>query len=279
MRKLWKNRPLWIALIAIVLLIVLAAFTTGNRSLPLSDGLFRTAAAPVSAFFHNAQNAVGDFFVRVFNPSGVQAENEQLRETLLQLQQQLALLDETEKENARLTELLNFADANPNMQYVTASVIARDSNPYIDMITLNAGTRNGVTEKAAVICADGIVGRVYEVGPNWCRVKTMCSDEMRISVMVQRTRDEGMLGGLYEEDGLLIGTMLYYLPGKPDIEVGDVIRTSGIGGFFPKGLYVGKVLSVNENGKGTYDAIVSMDVDFVHLEDALIIVGVDEAVQ
>ena len=279
MRKLWKNRPLWIALIAIVLLIVLAAFTAGNRALPLSDGLFRTAAAPVAEFLHTAQEKVGDFFVRVFNPSDVQAENEQLKEALLLQEQKLALLDETEKENARLSELLNFTEANPNMQYVTASVIARDSNPYIDTITLNAGSRNGVTEKAAVICADGIVGRVYEVGPNWCRVKTMCNDEMRISVMVQRTRDEGMLGGLYEEDGLLIGTMLYYLPGKPDIEVGDVIRTSGIGGFFPKGLYVGKVLSVNEDGKGTHDAIVSMDVDFLHLENALIIVGVDEAVR
>ena len=278
MRKLWKNRPLWIALIAIVLLIVLAAFTAGRKT-PLSDGLFRTAAAPVAEFLHTAQEKVGAFFERVFNPSGVQEENERLKEAVLLQQQQLALLDETERENARLTELLNFAEENPNMQYVTASVIARDSNPYIDTITLNAGSRNGITEKAAVICAHGIVGRVSEVGPNWCRVKTMCNDEMRISVMVQRTRDEGMLGGLYEEDGLLIGTMLYYLPGKPDIEVGDVIRTSGIGGFFPKGLYVGKVLSVNEDGKGTYDAIVSMDVDFLHLENALIIVGVDEAVR
>lgn len=275
MRKLWKNRPMWITLAAIVLLIVLAAFTANGKG----DGLFRSALAPVGEALHSVQRAVGAFFTRVFSPSALEEENARLRETVLIQQEKLALLDETEKENARLTELLNFADANPNMQYVTASVIARDSNPYIDMITLNAGTRNGVTEKAAVICADGIVGRVYEVGPNWCRVKTMCSDEMRISVMVQRTRDEGMLGGLYEEDGLLIGTMLYYLPGKPDIEVGDVIRTSGIGGFFPKGLYVGKVLSVNENGKGTYDAIVSMDVDFVHLENALIIVGVDEAVQ
>ena len=215
----------------------------------------------------------------MFTPSEVQEENKRLREAVLLQQQQLALLDETEKENARLTELLSYVETNPNLNFVTASVIGRDSNPYIDTITLNAGSRSGVTEKMAVITADGVVGRVSEVGPNWCRVKTMCDEKMRISVMVQRTRDEGMLGGLYEEDGILIGLKLYYLPNKADIQVGDTIRTSGIGGFFPKGLYAGTVLSVNEDGKGNYDAIVSLDVDFLHIENALIVVGVDEAVE
>lgn len=279
MRKLWKNRPMWIALVAIVLLIVLAAFTASRYADNRVDGLFRTALTPVSKALSDARSEVGAFLVRVFDPSGVQAENERLKEELLLTQQQLALLDETEKENARLSELLNFAEANPNMRYVAATVIGRDSNPYLETLTLNAGTRNGVTEKMAVVTADGIVGRVTEVGPNWCRVKTMCNDEMRLSVMVQRTREEAMLGGLYEEDGLLIGSKLYYLPNGADIEVGDVIRTSGVGGFFPKGLYAGTVLSVNTDGKGTHDAIVSLDVDFLHLENVLIIVGTDEAIQ
>lgn len=277
MRKLWNARPMWIALVAIILLIVLAAFSASGRN--TGDGLFRTALSPVAGFLHSVQKEVGDFFVRVFTPSEVQEENERLREAVLLQQQQLALLDETEKENARLTELLNYVETNPNLNFVTASVIGRDSNPYIDTITLNAGSRSGVTEKMAVITPHGVVGRVSEVGPNWCRVKTMCDEKMRISVMVQRTRDEGMLGGLNLENGEIVGTMLYYLPGKADIRVGDTIRTSGIGGFFPKGLYVGTVLSVNDAGRGTYDAIVSMDIDFLHLEEALIVIGVDEAIK
>lgn len=277
MRKLWNSRPMWIALVAIILLIVLAAFSASGRN--TGDGLFRTALSPVAGFLHSVQKEVGDFFVRVFTPSEVQEENERLREAVLLQQQQLALLDETEKENARLTELLNYVETNPNLNFVTASVIGRDSNPYIDTITLNAGSRSGVTEKMAVITPQGVVGRVSEVGPNWCRVKTMCDEKMRISVMVQRTRDEGMLGGLNLENGEIVGTMLYYLPGKADIRVGDTIRTSGIGGFFPKGLYVGTVLSVNDAGRGTYDAIVSMDIDFLHLEEALIVIGVDEAIK
>ena len=273
MRKLWKNRPMWIALVAIVLLIVLAAFTANGNA--LQDGLFRTALAPVGEFLHSVESSVGGFFTRVFTPSALQEENEQLREAVLLQAQQLALLDETEKENARLTELLQFVQTNPDMQFITAAVIGRDSNPYVDTITLNAGSRNGVTEKMAVITPDGVVGRISEVGPNWCRVRTMCDEKMRISVMVQRTRDEGMLGGLYLENGEIVGTTLYYLPAKADIRVGDTIRTSGIGGFFPKGLYVGKVIAVNDEGKGTHDAIISMDIDFLHLEEALIVVGAE----
>ena len=279
MRKLWKNRPMWIALVAIVLLIVLAAFTANGGNGVIGDGLFRNALSPVAGFLHTVEDEVGAFLARVFTPSAVQEENERLKLAILEQEQKLALLDETEKENARLSELLNFVEANPNLRFVTASVIGRDNNPYIDTITLNAGSRSGVAEKMAVITPDGVVGRVSEVGPNWCRVKTMCDEKLRISVLVQRTRDEGMLGGLYEVDGVIVGTMLYYLPGKADVRVGDTIRTSGIGGFFPKGLYVGTVIAVNDEGKGTHDAIVSMDIDFTHLENALIVVGVDEAIQ
>ena len=279
MRKLWKNRPMWIALVAIVLLIVLAAFTANGGNGVIGDGLFRNALSPVAGFLHTVEDEVGAFLARVFTPSAVQEENERLKLAILEQEQKLALLDETEKENARLSELLNFVEANPNLRFVTASVIGRDNNPYIDTITLNAGSRSGVAEKMAVITPDGVVGRVSEVGPNWCRVKTMCDEKLRISVLVQRTRDEGMLGGLYEVDGVIVGTMLYYLPGKADVRAGDTIRTSGIGGFFPKGLYVGTVIAVNDEGKGTHDAIVSMDIDFTHLENALIVVGVDEAIQ
>jgi rod shape-determining protein MreC len=279
MRKLWKNRPMWIAAVLFALCILLAAATVGDRRISYTDGLFRSAALPVQEKLYAAQEAVRDFFVRVFHPSALEEENARLKEQLLEQAKQLAFYEDTARENARLTELLNFTDANPNLRFLTASVIGKSSNPYIDTLTLNVGTRHGVSEKMAVITPDGIVGRVTEVGPNWCRVRTMCNDKMRISVMVERTRDEGMLGGLYEQDGEIRGTMLYYLPGNADLKVGDRIVTSGVGGYFPKGLYVGTVLSVNEEGKGTHDAIVSMEIDFLHLENALIVIGTDEAIE
>ena len=66
---------------------------------------------------------------------------------------------------------------------------------------------------------------------------------------------------------------LYYLPKDADIQVGDTIVTSGLGGIFPKGLYVGKVIFLTDEDNGEYDACVTSDVDFEHLEEVLIILG------
>ena len=144
----------------------------------------------------------------------------------------------------------------------------------MDTLTLNAGTRNGVTEKMAVVCAQGVIGRVSQVGAGWCKVRTMLNEDMRISVMVERTRDEGLLGGLLEENGALVGLKLYYLPKEAQLEVGDRLITSGLGGIFPKGLYVGEVLALGGE-KDPYDAIVTWEVDYTHLETVLLVTGME----
>lgn len=273
MRKLWRNKPLWIALIAIILCLCLAAFTAGERTVRYTDGLFRTAAVSVREWIHGAQTEVGDFLTRVFRPSTLQEENERLSEQLLEAERKLARYEELARENARLTELLHFVSANENLSYITASVIGRDTNPYVETLTLNVGSRHGITQKMAVLTSDGIVGRVSEVGPTWCRVRTMCNEDLRISVMVERTRDEGMVGGLHYLDGQLQGVELYYLPSGADIEQGDRIITSGLGGIFPKGLFVGEILYCNEERSGTHDAVVELAVDFAHVEEVLVLTG------
>ena len=156
---------------------------------------------------------------------------------------------------------------------MTATVSARNLNPYVDTITVRGGTRSGITEQMAAVTAQGIVGRVIEVGATYAKIRTMQHEDMRISVMVERTRDEGMLGGLVIENGQLVGLKLYYLPKDADIQVGDTIVTSGLGGIFPKGLYVGKVIFLTDEDNGEYDACVTSDVDFEHLEEVLIILG------
>lgn len=273
MKHLWRNRPILIALIAAALFLLLAALTVGERTAGKQEGLFHQALEPVQVYVSSLTDSVTDFFVRVFQPNAIQQENEELKKELLYYQRKAALYEETERENARLSELLDYAEENPNLTFMAAAVTAKSQNPYVDTITLNAGTRNGVTEKMAVVCAQGIIGRVTEVGASWCRVRTMQNEDMRISVMVERTRDEGLLGGLMEENGTLIGLKLYYLPKEAELEVGDRIITSGLGGIFPKGLYVGEVLSLGDE-EDPYDAIVSLDVDFDHLETVLVVKGV-----
>lgn len=270
-RKLWKNRPLWFAAVLLVLCLVLAALTMGDRRISYTDGLFRSAALPMQEKLYAAQSAVRGFFVRVFHPSELERENTELKEKLNEQAAKLAFYEDTARENARLTELLHFTEANPRLRFMTASVIGRGTNPYIDTLTLNVGTRHGVSEKMAVITSDGVVGRVGEIGPTWCRIRTLSNDDMRISVTVQRTRDEGMYGGLYTLPDGTLGGKLYYLPAEADVRIGDEIVTSGLDEVFPKGLLIGTVVALDE-GKGVYDAIVRWDADFAHLEEVLVLI-------
>ena len=270
MRKLWKNRPLWIAAALFVLCIVLAAYTIGDKRVSYTDGLFRTAALPVQEKLYKMEETVREFFLRMFCPSALEEENARLKAQLNEQAKQLAFFEDTERENARLTELLNFTDANPQLRFLTASVIGKGTNPYTETLTLNVGTRHGISEKMAVITADGVIGRVSEIGPTWCRVRTLANDDTRISVTVQRTRDEGMYGGLITLPDGSLGGKLYYLPENADVQIGDVIVTSGLDEVFPKGLLIGTVVALDE-GTGLYDAVVQWGADYDHIEEVLVL--------
>ena len=273
MKKLWRNRPILIALLAAALFLALAALTVGRRSASRAEDIFSGAVLPVQEAVNDVTNRVTDFFTRVFFPSSIQQENERLNKLVSAYERRLILYEAMEQEKARLAELLDYASANSNFYFMTAPVSARNLNPYVDTITVRGGTRSGITEQMAAVTAQGIVGRVIEVGATYAKIRTMQNEDMRISVMVERTRDEGMLGGLVIENGQLVGLKLYYLPKDADIQVGDTIVTSGLGGIFPKGLYVGKVIFLTDEDNGEYDACVTSDVDFEHLEEVLIILG------
>ena len=270
MRRFWKNRPLWIAAALFALCILLAAFTIADRRISYTDGLFRSAALPVQEKLYAAEEAVRGFFLRMFYPTALEEENARLRRQLIEQEKQLAFFEDTARENARLTELLNFTDANPSLRFVSASVIGKGTNPYTDTLTLNVGSRHGVSEKMAVITSDGVIGRVSELGPTWCRVRTLANDDTRISVTVQRTRDEGMYGGLVTLPDGASGGKLYYLPDGADLQVGDVIVTSGLDEVFPKGLLIGTVAALDE-GTGAYDAVVAWGADYAHVEEVLVL--------
>ncbi|MDD3400078.1 MAG: rod shape-determining protein MreC [Eubacteriales bacterium] len=278
MRKLWRNKPILIAIIAIAMFLVLCAFTLGTRVATYAEGLFAKAIIPVQEFVSELTNDVTSFFVRVFTPSELEQKNAQLEAELNKYKLLDAEYEETSRENARLTEILNYVESNPNMTMVTAQVIARSSNEYVDTLTLNVGSRNGIKEKMPVVTPDGIVGRVTLVGTTWCKVRTMLNDDMRISVMVQRTRDEGMFGSVISNTGESAIMQLYYLPTNATVVAGDVILTSGLGGLFPKGMYVGEVVTIS-TGNEPYDAGVYVPIDFVHLEEVMIVLNVDEVVE
>ena len=102
MKKLWKNRPILIALLAAALFLVLAALTVG-------EDMFASAVLPVQEAVSDMTDRVTNFFTRVFFPSSLQQENEYLKKLVSAYERRLILYEAMEQENARLSELLDYA--------------------------------------------------------------------------------------------------------------------------------------------------------------------------
>jgi len=272
LRELMKNKPILIMTAAILLLVILALFSSGERRASLAENIVGGVLEPVQEFADSSSRAIVEFVKRLFKQSDLDKQLEQASLQLERYKQSQSSMEELELENERLKALLKFVESNPENSYITAGIIAKSQSVWYDSFTINAGRKDGITENAVVLTSDGLVGRVTEVAARYSKVCSIIDTSSAVSVMVQRTRDNGMVRGLLNtaDDNQL---ELYYLPTGSDLVPGDVIVTNGLGGIFPKGLIIGMVTEVSSGDDADRNAIVKPAVDFSHLEEVLIITG------
>lgn len=278
MKKLLQNKPLVIALAAVLLLAVLAIASSGDRSVTAVESAVGSVARPVRTFAAKASSAIIKFFEELFNSTDLDEENRDLQTRIAQLELAMSDYENMEAELERLRKLLNYVEDNSDAIYVTAAVIGNDQGVWFDSFTINAGRNQGVEVDMPVVVADGLVGRVTSVGANWSKVTGIIDATSAVSIMVQRTRDNGMVRGTLDDIQDVESLELYYLPSDSDIVPGDVIVTSGLGGVFPKGLVVGTISEVyrqTDTSSQEASAIVLPAVDFRHLEEVMVIIGYD----
>lgn len=273
MRNIFKNKPLLIALVAVLLLVVLAMVTAGERTVSFFESAAGSVLQPVQTFASNASDAIIDFFENVFNTTDADQENKQLKVYISQLEQSLTEMETIRQENDRLKDLLAFVESMPDYEYVSGSVISHAQGVWFDTFTINVGRNQGVQKDMPVVTGQGLVGRVTQVGATTSKVSAIIDASMSVSVMVERTRDSGLVRGLLQTGNSTDQLELYYLPADSDLLPGDKIVTSGIGGIYPKSIPVGTVQEVSRSGESDNNALVVPLVDFRRIEEVLVIVG------
>ena len=273
MRGILKNKPLIIMLIAILLLGILAFVTSADRSVSWIESTLGSVIQPVQSFAAKASNGIISFVQKVFKTSDADKELEQLQVRMAQLEQAADENAKLKAENDRLKKLLNYGETLENYEYVTAVVTGNSQGVWFETFTINAGRNKGIEKDMPVVCAEGLVGRVIEVGANWSKVTAIIDPSSEVSVMVERTRDIGVVRGSFSatSDNQL---ELYFLPSGFDLVPGDKIVTSGMSSIFPKTITVGTVSEVTRrSAEGSQsNAIIEPAVDFGHLEEVLVLV-------
>jgi rod shape-determining protein MreC len=145
-----------------------------------------------------------------------------------------------EAENARLRDLLE-ARSTVRDEIRVAEIMAVDANPYRHNIVIDIGERDRVYDGQAIVDANGVVGQVIETGI-WTSQAILISDPSHaLPVEVNRNGLRTIAKGTGEFDRL----DLPFLPNNADIQPGDLLVTSGLGGAFPSGYPVAIVSSVN----------------------------------
>lgn len=170
------------------------------------------------------------------------AENEKLRSETLLIKRQLQKLALLTKQNERLRELLN-SSALFEEQVLAAELLGADPNPGVRRLLLDKGSQHGVYTGQPVLDASGVVGQVVEVMPYSSRVLLLTDNSHSLPIQVTRNDLRAIASGTGNPDTL----ELRYITDITDIEEGDLLITSGMGGKFPSGYPVAIVSHIERN--------------------------------
>lgn len=268
----FRNKPLVITIALVLALVMLIIFTSGNHETTAVESVAGTAVTPVNRGFSTFFDSISNFFTNMFNPTKAEAENIELKKQISKLQEESSQMDELQKENQRLTDLLGFVKENPRFTTVAATVIAKEQGIWFDVFTINVGRNQGVEKDMAVVNAQGLIGRVIDAGADWSKVMAIIDARSSVGTLLDRSRDNGMVRGTFSSADATGMCQMYYLDSDADVLPGDKVKTSGLGGIFPKGLLVGEVVELGNKSEGTSRRVmVKPAVDFNHMEEVLVI--------
>ena len=248
---------------ALCVLSALYSGITGNPS-PVTR-VVRFVTTPVQ----RAASGIGGFFGKGLSYftdfDALQAENEDLRRQLREMEQTVRDAELALEENARLRQQAGQPERQRDLTTVEAEVIARNPGDWATTLTLDKGSNHGVEVGDLVITVDGMAGYVSEVAGNTCEITTVVDVEMQCGALITRTRETAIAEGDY--DLMAEGNLrLSYLTEDASVVIGDTVETSGRGGVFPKGVMIGTVENVLPEDNGiSYYAVLRpfVDVDTV----------------
>jgi rod shape-determining protein MreC len=176
-------------------------------------------------------------------------ENRELRDALLLAQARLNRLDALVAQNARLKDLLD-AQNNLGLSVQLAHLVDVDLDPFRPRVVLNAGSNQGIAVGQPVIDAHGVMGQIVEVMANTSVAMLITDPTHAIPVVIERSGLRTIAYGTGAIDRLNLPN----IPISADVQVGDRLVTSGLGGRFPAGFPVGEILKIGTDATGMFTA-------------------------
>lgn len=267
MRKTRFPKLAVVSAILTVLLLAVIIYTEMTGAAAPGTGAAGRLLNPVQragqALDREVEKAI-DFYI---NYEEKLAENESLKREVAVLEQKGRMFDEIQKENVELKAMFEYRNRHDEYDYVGTNVINRSLSGLSPTYTLDKGSSDGIRRGMVVITYEGLAGQITQVFPNHSILETVSSENISVSVVSAGRKDfEGILSGT-----TILGranmASVTELSLEAEINPGDDMVTSGIGGFYPPDIYVGKIETVAEDrGKLMKTAVVNPVVQFTGSE-------------
>jgi len=211
--------------------------------------------------------AFRDFFTSPRDMATLRAQNQALEQEVAQLQSEIVALQESLSQSEILFTLLDFARSHPEHEYIAATVIGREISPYLQYVIIDKGSNHGIRYGMPVVTEEGLVGRIDAVIANASRVKLITDASMTVNVRLKTANVDA------QTTGSITGEIsLGMVPQDAEVQTGDVLLTSGLGGTYPPNIFVGQVLSMQSKQNTLFQTgSVQAVVDFQGLSAVLVI--------
>ena len=263
-----QSRPIVLIVLLVIAVVLLTVYAREGEEGPIHgvqnsvmnlSGRAGGATAVVNVGLETLGDAAADATANPNTLTGLREQNEQLR-------QMLANAEEYRQEVDRLRGLLDMKQVS-GVTGPVARIIGRSTNAWDQSITIDLGSSSGVKAGMTVMGATGVLGQVSRVSDSTSTVRLLTDPNSGAAVMIQSTRDDGIVRG--SVGGIL---MLEDLGEDVIPQVGDVVLTSGLGGSYERGLIVGAVVSVNKTSSNpTGSILVAPNDDASVLEEVIVV--------
>lgn len=272
--KLFSNKHLIIILFSLIILVIVMGLTLNHRELTWPEKFLKDTISLTQGILYKPASKIAGFFEDINNYTLTYKENKSLKKILHQYSQVVAELNQLRDENKRLKEMLDYKEKAVNQyQLKVGQVIARSPDRWNNMLIIDQGSNDGIKKDMAVITTQGLIGKVYSVSSFSSTVQ-----------LVSSSTDGGFIFAAIQSEPMTYGVVEGYDKKRNELQIkkidldaviepGQLVTTSNLGGVFPSGIVIGKVVRVEEgeNGGLTKTAYVQPAADLYHINEVYIV--------
>ncbi|SFD58155.1 rod shape-determining protein MreC [Lentibacillus persicus] len=274
--KVFQRKRLFILLIGIIILVALIGYSMQDRkNETIAEQFVKDTVGWAQNLVHTPVEYVTGIFENIDDIKNTYEENKLLRQKIAEYKSLQYEVQELKEENDELRNTLDKTESIRDYNPVQATVISRSPERWIEQVTINKGSQDGVEENMAVITAEGMIGKVDAESKFTSTVKLLTGFDQfnRISATVSREDEDdihGMIEGYDQESNHLLLRVVE--ESDFDLEEGELVLSSGMGGVFPAGLPIGEVKEVKPDEYGlTRTAFVEPVADMYDINNVIVV--------